>query len=295
MKKQILAITVALMIGVSSQSAMASMLYHPKVSDAPIDAGYLEYQRGNYEKAKASWTIQAGAGNLDAMAFLANYYSEGRVTSDFTKAVKYLEKPLKADTMLANFYAGVMYYDGHGFPQDYRKAFEYWEKAAEQGSIVALYNLAICYEQGQGTPIDLAKAAEIYRIVADPDWVRKDNIDSDVKLQVSSALVSLSDFYLNAKGGLPRNQVLAYALALESEVVWSNVRAKQQIDYLQKTLNPRLENNGHYVQFELNRPHRFYPNLDSYARRLNMNNPELSVGSGATGKVLGSIASFLTK
>ena len=69
---------------------------------------------------------------------------------DYKTAFTIFEDLASKGDAKAQFYLGLMYYNGQGVRQDYKKAFEWYEKAANQGIAEAQYNLGLMYYNGQG-------------------------------------------------------------------------------------------------------------------------------------------------
>jgi uncharacterized protein len=69
----------------------------------------------------------------------------------------------------AQFYLGVMYANGRGFPQNYGEAVRWYRLAAEQGFPKAMSNLGQMYSKGKGVPKDLVLAVRWYQGAADED------------------------------------------------------------------------------------------------------------------------------
>ncbi len=233
--------------------------------NAVADEGITLYQAGNYAAAKAIWLPRAQMGDPRANGYMGDYYVEGKAqTPDNEKGLKYLKKGIEKNDSEAQFRMGVLYFDGQGVPKDHVKAFEYFKKAAYQGHIYAITNVALAYSRGDGTAANPQEAAKLFRILANPDYVRNSN-DINVSNPVSGSLVELSKFYSGNAGIVPKNMTVAYALVLESEAIKPNQEAEQIINSFHSTLNSRQENNAHYLQFELNRKNNFYNIIDTYA------------------------------
>ncbi len=65
-------------------------------------------------------------------------------------------------SVIAQFYLGDMYYNGHGVPQDYSEAVKWYRMAAEQGNADAQSALGVMYQDGRGVPRDFVEAARWY-------------------------------------------------------------------------------------------------------------------------------------
>ena len=69
---------------------------------------------------------------------------------DYATALKNLRPLAKRGVADAQFYLGMMYYEGKGVPQDYAMAFRWLRKAALEGHASAQYALGWMYNTGQG-------------------------------------------------------------------------------------------------------------------------------------------------
>ena len=74
--------------------------------------------------------------------------------SDFEATKKLAEQGVAG----AQFYLGVMYYNGLGTPKNDLEAFKWTAKAAEQGVATAQFNLGLMYAKGEGVPQNYEQA-----------------------------------------------------------------------------------------------------------------------------------------
>jgi len=75
----------------------------------------------------------------------------------------------------AQYYLGLMYYNGQGVPQDYKEAVRWYRLAAEQGNAPAQNDLGARYTYGQGVPRDYKEAVRWYRLAADQGYAFAQN------------------------------------------------------------------------------------------------------------------------
>lgn len=88
------------------------------------------------------------------------------ITKDYVRAAEAFEHAVANGSVGANFFLGVMYYNGNGVKQDYAKAKELYEKAATQANASAQGNLGYMHALGQGVEQDYAKARELFEKAA---------------------------------------------------------------------------------------------------------------------------------
>ena len=65
---------------------------------------------------------------------------------DYATALREFRLVAKQGDADAQFYLGLMYYEGQGVPQDYAEAVKWYRKAAEQGNALAQVNLGVMYD-----------------------------------------------------------------------------------------------------------------------------------------------------
>ena len=86
------------------------------------------------------------------------FYNE----QNFTKAFELYEQLAKQGNIDAQFYLGLMYYNGQGVKQDFSYAVYWYEESAIQGHAEAQFNLGVMYDCGLGVKQDYKKARELY-------------------------------------------------------------------------------------------------------------------------------------
>lgn len=146
-------------------------------ASAKVGLGYFQYQGINqpkdYLKAYQNFTYGARMGSADALAFLAEMYSEGHyVEKDPKKAFGLYLKAAQKGNALSYEKIARLYFNGDGVDKDFGKAFKYFEKAAEHGSANAMKRLAIMKYHGHGVDQDYAQAffwAYLYQLKSQND------------------------------------------------------------------------------------------------------------------------------
>ena len=108
---------------ISRYLTLALLLASIGISYADFDAGKAAHERGDYATALREYRPLAEQGHAKAQ-----------------------------------FYLGVMYYNGQGVLQDYKAAVQWYSKAAEQGDAFAQRNLGLKYENGEGVLQDNIRA-----------------------------------------------------------------------------------------------------------------------------------------
>ena len=80
----------------------------------------------------------------------------------YKKAIKLLNKLVKADNPEAMNLKASMYYEGHGVEKDQKKAVSLYKKAADAGYSLAMSNLAYAYFYGNGTVVNMPLAYKYF-------------------------------------------------------------------------------------------------------------------------------------
>ena len=96
------------------------------------------------------WPCLAMAGLDEAVAA----YNRG----DVKTAAMEFQQLAKRGNAHAQFYLGVICYQGQGVSQDFKAAAEWFRKAADQGYPDAQSRLGLSYYKGQGVPQDYVQA-----------------------------------------------------------------------------------------------------------------------------------------
>ena len=193
-------------------SVGAAVLAAPQANGADFFEAYEAFQRGDYEEARAAWSIFAHAGDVDAQFNLGALYENGLgVSQDAEQAarwyraaatrrvdlarlalarlqrigalepepdedqIKLLETAARRGLAEAQFELGVAYDQGVGVTQNHATAAGWYQRAAEQGLTDAQYNLATLFDEGLGTPRDFERARHWYMRAADAGEARAMN------------------------------------------------------------------------------------------------------------------------
>ena len=83
---------------------------------------------------------------------------------------------------LAQYYLGLLWYNGKGVEQDFNKAVEWYTKAAKQNHAPAQNALGDCYKNGEGVEQDFNKAVELYTMAAEQNHEDAKNNMKEAKL-----------------------------------------------------------------------------------------------------------------
>ena len=133
-----------------------------------IEKGLAAAKRGDYAAALRELRPLADQGNARAQYFLGVLYFEGNgVTQDVAKAAEWFRKAAEQGDVNAQPSLGAMYARGLGVPQDDTKAVKWYRKAAEQGFAESQVNLGLAYYNGQGVPQDHGKAYMWFSLAAE--------------------------------------------------------------------------------------------------------------------------------
>jgi uncharacterized protein len=131
----------------------------PSPAAADMNEGIAAYKRGDYAAALIELRPLAEQGNSDAQFYLGIMYYNGQgVPQDYSEAVKWYRKAAGQGIAIAQNNLGFMYDEGRGVPQDYAEAVKWYRKAAEQGDASAQLNLGVKYQHGQGVPQDYVQS-----------------------------------------------------------------------------------------------------------------------------------------
>jgi TPR repeat protein len=118
-------------------------------------------------------SVRARAEQEDAEAqyFLGIlYYNGAGVPQDYTEARRWLQMAAEQGYAEAQFLLGVLYYNGAGVPEDYTEARCWYQMAAEQGHAKAQYNLGGLYYNGAGVPQDYTEAGRWLQMAAEQGY-----------------------------------------------------------------------------------------------------------------------------
>ncbi|MBU6320508.1 MAG: sel1 repeat family protein [Alphaproteobacteria bacterium] len=135
----------------------------------------------------------ARSGHVEAQYYLGMMYFEGDgVEKNSENALKWLRQSARKKNADAENLLGVMYFSGDGVTEDPTEAARWFRLAADHGQVTAHENLGSMYLEGNGVPKDEREAARLFRIAAEQDS--------------TSAQVALGTLYLQGVG-VPRDPV----------------------------------------------------------------------------------------
>ena len=83
---------------------------------------------------------------------------------DYATALREWRPLAEQGHVKAQWFLGVMYYNGWGVPRNYKKSTEYYRMAAKQGHTGAQWLLGYMYDNGWGVPQDYIQANKWYII-----------------------------------------------------------------------------------------------------------------------------------
>ncbi|SDN96923.1 TPR repeat [Prevotella communis] len=86
---------------------------------------------------------------------------------DFALSAYYLQKSAKLGNAEAEYYMGIVYYEGNGLPHNWQKAHEWFEKSIEHGYPKAMRMLAKMYHYAIGVNQNIMKALDLYTQAAE--------------------------------------------------------------------------------------------------------------------------------
>jgi TPR repeat protein len=92
-----------------------------------------------------------------------NLFNDGK----YGQALVVCTKAADHGDATAQYYLGVMYYNGNGVKRDYAKSFKLYQKAADQGYTGPMYNLGMMLDNGLGVPRNHLEALRMFRAAAD--------------------------------------------------------------------------------------------------------------------------------
>ena len=156
MKKQILAITFALLLGI------------PAGAMAGFTEGANAYNARKYQLALKEITPLAKAGNADAQHLLRLMYYMGRgVERSYAQAMAWHRKAALQGKADAQYVVGAMFYTGNAVPQDQKQAISWFRRAAEQGHAEAQHALGLMYRyKVAGVRQDMVIAYMLWNLAA---------------------------------------------------------------------------------------------------------------------------------
>jgi|GEM_PF-1266698 len=133
-----------------------------------LDQGLAAYNNGDYATALAKWKPLAEAGGPSAQYYLGLVYFNGQgVPKNLSKAMEWFRLAAEQGILDAQTQIGFAYRNGLGVTQDNQEAAKWYFMAAEQGFAPAQFNLGIMYRNGWGVTQDYKKAVKWYLLAAE--------------------------------------------------------------------------------------------------------------------------------
>lgn len=152
------------------------------------------------------------------------------IARDYTTAFPVIHKRASQGDAMGQYATGQMYEQGWGIDVDYSEAIKWYTKAVKAGIPQAMNNLGLMYKKGKGVPVDLNKAVMLFKKAANlgtpeaysnlgsiyrrqsglegPKMARK-YFQKAANLGLTDAKYNLGAMYANGEGG-SKNQLMAY-------------------------------------------------------------------------------------
>ena len=213
-----------------------------------IKKGKKAYEEGNQSDAIKYFSKVDNLNDSDAQYYMGLIYYNGYgVEKNYTKAKEWFEKSAAQNNDTSRCALGWLYEAGLGVTQNYLKAKELYEKSAENNCTSAEFCLGRIYEQGIGVKQNYLKAKEWYEKAAGKDY--------------SDAQVNLGAFYCYGYG-VDKNYKKAKEL-FEKAAFNNNARAQSFLGWIYE--------NGLGIQKNLSIAKEWYlraaANNDEYAKK----------------------------
>lgn len=255
----------------------------------------------NGQEAVKWYRAAAEQGFSLAQYDLGRLYQQGiHVTQDYKEAVRWYRLAAEQGNPLARYGLGMMYHLGQGVLQDYKEAMAWYRRAADQGLALAQNNLAVMYAEGLGVARDTIEAVRWYRKAADQGHalaqgnlgamylrglgVPQDFIEAAKWFRMAAeqgdaqARFNLGLMFESGAGGLPKSNVIAYALynlgaGTSSGSFYVNTaetvssKAEQERNRLTEKLEMSEIEAGQALTRELAQPGNFGKALDAYLKK----------------------------
>jgi len=150
----------------------------------------------------AAWPAPVTAQNAEVLAKSAAVGREAFMRADYQAARAILEPLAEAGDAEAQYWVGVMYAQGRGFPPICRQATRWYEKAARQGHREAAFNLGFMLYNGYGIAPDECMLPADHMAAA--PWLQR-----AAELGVPRAIYLVGHMYAIGDG-LPLNRDAAF-------------------------------------------------------------------------------------
>ncbi len=124
-------------------------------------------QKGDFALALGEWQPLADQGDADAQFYVGVLHFNGYgVTQDRNAAEKWYRLAAEQGLARAQFNLGVMFFNGYGVVQNYSEAGKWYRLSAQQGEAQAQNNLGYMYWKGEGVQQDYLEAMTYFRLSA---------------------------------------------------------------------------------------------------------------------------------
>jgi len=110
----------------------------------------------------------ANQGVKDSMYYVGKCYSKGLagLQKNEQLGADWYRKASAAGSIAATGKLGACYIKGQGVPRDEVQGITLIQKAVEGGDPDSMHNLGVCFERGLGVPLDMSQAVYYYRMGA---------------------------------------------------------------------------------------------------------------------------------
>ena len=183
------------------------------------------FKKGEIAAGYALYEQAAKQGNADAQFEFGMAIIQGKTDRPVEEGVKWLQKAVDQDYLLAINNLAICYQQGIGVNRDDRKAFSLLSKAVYHGDIMAEFNVGQAYYFGLGVERDLSKAFEY--------------INRAAKASCANAQYMLGQLYENGEQG----DGVDIPVDKEMALTWYKKAAKLGYDLAIQAMT-RLEENS---------------------------------------------------
>jgi len=187
---------------------LVSMAGATLVIASPADDAISAFNRQEYVQATEAFRGLGQAGDPVAQYYMGLIFEKGLgFPANPSIAVQWYERAAEQGHADSQNNLGVMYLNGPAAIRNPQKALEWLEKAAGQGSLAAQMNLAYAYLNGVGLAIDYPKAIKWYGMAAQRDHAAAMNMLGVMHEKGQGVAPSITEarkwYDMAAKRGLP--------------------------------------------------------------------------------------------
>ena len=134
---------------------------------ASLDDAIALYDKKQYQLALPTIQEEANKGNAKAQWYFGLMLFDGKgVKQNLKESVNWILKSANQNYPNAQYGMGYLYDKGKGVGKNPRKAFEWYNKASTQGHIIATLQVGVAYHFGKGTPKNMTQAIDFYEKAA---------------------------------------------------------------------------------------------------------------------------------